>query len=545
MLLPELDSYDAICNAFRWHIPSKYNMVQDVCDKHPNHATALIYVKQNGVEIRTSFGELKKISAQFANVLSAQGIQRENRVGILLPQCLETAVTHLSAYRLGAVALPLFTLFGEEALEYRLKDSGAKALITNQRNLSKIEAIKDQLPDLHTIILIDGKGGTLNFWDAISNAKASFETVQTAADDPAVLIYTSGTTGPPKGALHAHRFMLGHMPSMSFYHEFMPKPGDLFWTPADWAWIGGLMDVLMPAWFVGSPVLAVEAGKFDPDYALRMMAKYQVRNTFLPPTALKMMRHIPNIRTSYNLHLRTIFTGGEAMGEALLNWGKEQLGVMINEGYGQTEYNLAVGNCAKIMPVRPGSMGRPIPGHTVEIIDDAGNILPVGQSGHIAFKTPHPIAMLRYWNRPNATKEKYIGDWMVSGDQGSKDEEGYLWFEGRTDDVIISAGYRIGPGEIENCLLKHPAVSMSAAVGVPDPIRNEVVKAFIVLNPGHQPSDALKKEIQTHVKTRLAAHEYPRHIEFINALPLTATGKIRRKELRKRMKDEGEGLQSG
>lgn len=537
MLLPERPTYDEICAAFQWRIPEKYNMVQDVCDKHPNHATALIYVQANGQETRTTFGELKKISAQLANVLLAQEVKREDRVGILLPQCLETAVTHLAAYRLGAIALPLFTLFGEEALEYRLKDSGAKVLVTNRQNLPKIEVIKEQLPDLSTIVIIDGPGGNLNFWDAISRAKSSFKTVETVADDPAVLIYTSGTTGPPKGALHAHRFMLGHMPSMSFYHEFMPKPGDLFWTPADWAWIGGLMDVLMPSWFVGSPVLALEAGKFDPEHALRMMEKHRVQNAFLPPTALKMMRHVPKVNTNYNLHLRTIFTGGEAMGEALLNWGQEQLGVMINEGYGQTEYNLAVGNCAKIMPVRPGSMGRPIPGHTVEIIDEDGNILPAGQSGHIAFKTPHPIAMLRYWNRPDATKEKYIDNWMVSGDQGMKDEDGYLWFEGRTDDVIISAGYRIGPGEIENCLLKHPAVSISAAVGVPDPIRNEVVKAFIVLNPGHHPSDALKKEIQTHVKIRLAAHEYPRQIEFIDELPMTATGKIRRKALRERPKN--------
>lgn len=532
MLLPELDSYDAICANFRWHIPQKYNMVQDVCDKHPATATALITVTEGGAVERATFGDVKQLSSKLANGLGGLGVRREDRVGILLPQCLETAVTHLACYRLGAIALPLFTLFGEEALHYRLADSAATTLVTNSANLPKIEAIRHQLPHLQTILLIDGDGGTHDFWDVVAQGASRFNNVETAADDPAVLIYTSGTTGPPKGALHAHRFMLGHMPSMSFYHEFLPKKGDLFWTPADWAWIGGLMDVLMPAWFVGVPVLVLPSGKFDPEFGLAMMARHHVQNAFLPPTALKMMRQLPNIPQRYDLNLRTLFTGGEAMGEALLDWGKASLGVTINEGYGQTEYNLAVGNCAKIMPIRPGSMGCPIPGHTVAIINEAGEVLPIGEPGHIAFKTPHPIAMLRYWNQPQATAEKMIGHWMVSGDQGVQDEDGYLWFQGRTDDVIISAGYRIGPGEVENCLLGHAAVGMTAVIGVPDAVRNEVVKAFIVLKPSQVPSDALKKEIQQYVKTRLAAHEYPRYIEFVDALPLTATGKIRRNVLR-------------
>jgi acetyl-CoA synthetase len=312
----------------------------------------------------------------------------------------------------------------------------------------------------------------------------------------------------------------------------------LFWTPADWAWIGGLMDVLAPAWYYGLPVLAFRARKFDPEEAFAMIARYRVRNMFLPPTALKLMRQVENPRGRYDYSIRTIFSGGETMGEELLDWGRQNLGVTINEGYGQTEYNLAIGNCAKVMPVRPGSMGRAIPGHTVEIIDDAGNVLPPGQAGHIAFKLPHPVAMLEYWQRPEATRDKVIGEWMVSGDQGRKDEEGYFWFLGRVDDVIISAGYRIGPGEIEDCLIRHPAVSMAAVVGAPDPLRNEVVKAFIVLKPGCPPSESLAADIQQYVKTRLAAHEYPRLIEFIDELPLTATGKIRRKVLRERGLDK-------
>jgi acetyl-CoA synthetase len=538
MLTPG-NSYEEVCRAFRWQTPRRYNMAVDVCDRHATrqNSTALIYVDETGREQRYSFNDIKRASSRFAHTLAAHGVTAGDRVGILLPQCPETAIAHVGCYRMGAVALPLFTLFGEEALAYRLQDSGAKLLVTDSANLPKIAAIRDDLPALQTLILTDGRGGDLQFWPALDRANDNYPPLDTAVDDPALLIYTSGTTGPPKGALHAHRILLGHIPSMEWLHEFYPQPGDLFWTPADWAWIGGLMDVLMPAWYHGVPVLACRARKFDPEEAFAMIARYKVRNTFLPPTALKLMRQVENPRARYDYNIRTIFSGGETMGEELLAWGRQTLGVTINEGYGQTEYNLAIGNCAKVMPVRQGSMGRAAPGHTVEIIDEAGQVLPPGQTGHIAFKTPHPVAMLEYWQRPEATREKFIGSWMISGDQGQKDEEGYFWFLGRVDDVIISAGYRIGPGEIEDCLLRHPAVSMAAAIGVPDPIRNEIVKALIVLKPGYESSEALKTEIQQYVKTRLAAHEYPRLIEFIPELPLTATGKIRRQVLREREQD--------
>lgn len=533
MLTPAA-SYETIYNSFQWNVPARYNMAVDVCDRHVDGrpSTALIYVDEQGQEQRYTFGDIKRLSSQLAHVLAGQGVVKGDRVGILLPQCPEAAIAHVGCYRLGAVALPLFTLFGEEALAYRLEDSGAKILVTDQANLPKIEAIRDRLPALKRVIVSDGGGGDLAFWPALQQGSDHFPPLDTAADDPALLIYTSGTTGPPKGALHGHRVLLGHIPSMEWYHEFYPQPGDLFWTPADWAWIGGLMDLLMPAWFHRVPVLAFRARKFDPEQAFAMIAKYQVRNMFLPPTALKMMRQVPNPRARYDYHIRSIFTGGETMGEELLAWGRETLGMTINEGYGQTEYNLAIGNCAQVLPVRPGSMGRAIPGHTVEIIDDAGHLLPPGEVGHIAFKMPHPVAMLEYWNRPEATRDKYSGPWMISGDQGYKDDDGYFWFLGRVDDVIISAGYRIGPGEVEDCLIRHPAVGMAAVIGVPDPVRNEVVKAFIVLKPDYDPSPELSVDIQAFVKTRLAAHEYPRQIAFIDELPLTATGKVQRKVLR-------------
>ncbi len=536
-MLKRAGSYEELYRSFRWKAPRKYNMAHDVCDRHAAadpDKLALVSIGGKDGERRYSFGEIRRLSNKLANLLAAQEVRRGDRVAILLPQCPETAFAHVAVYRLGAIALPLFVLFGEDALEYRLANAGAKILLTDTVNLPKILAIRERLPALKRIIVIDGGGGDLDLWRQMEKASDKFATVQTDAEDPVLLVYTSGTTGPPKGALHAHRTMLGHMPGFDFFHEFPPQKGDLGWTPADWAWIGGLMDLLMPCWFHGIPVLAHRAGKFDPEEAFALMSKYQIRNTFIPPTALKMMRQVGDAKERHAPNLRSLFSGGESLGEEVLAWGRETFGITFNEGYGQTEFNICVGNCAAIMPVRPGSMGRAVPGHTIEIVDDEGNLLPTGETGNIAFKTPDPVAMIGYWRNPEATREKYRGPWMLSGDEGAKDEDGYFWFQGRADDVITSAGYRIGPGEIEDCLMKHPAVGLAAAIGVPDPVRTELIKAVIVLNPGFDPGSGLESEISEFVKTRLAAHEYPRLIEFVESMPLTATGKIRRKDLRER-----------
>ncbi|MGH7003203.1 MAG: acyl-CoA synthetase [Alphaproteobacteria bacterium] len=545
-MLKRGETYEEVHAALRWDIPRAYNMAYDVCDRHAAEPgrTALIYFDERGHEHRYTFDEIRDRANKLANAFTALGIRRGERVAILLPQCPETAIAHVALYKMGAVALPLFTLFGEDALEYRLANSGAVALITNTENLPKIAAIRPRLAALKHVILADQASpasGEQSYWGLVERASSHFRNVATMAEDPAFLIYTSGTTGQPKGALHAHRSMIAHMPSMEFYHGFFPESGDLCWSPADWAWIGGLMDNLMPAWFAGVPVLAWRTRKFDPEEAFAMMAEHRVRNTFFPPTALKMMRQVPRPKEKYDLRLRSMFSGGETMGEELLHWGYETFGIVISEGYGQTECNLMVGNCPPIMDVVPGSMGRAVPGHVVDIVDDEGNVLEAGEAGQIAFKMPDPIAMLGYWNNPEATQAKHRGDWMLSGDLGVKDERGYLWFKGRADDVITSAGYRIGPGEIEECLMKHPAVGLAAVIGVPDPVRTEAVKAFIVPATGHQPSDRLAAEIQAFVRTRLSAHEYPRHVEFVTEMPLTATGKIRRLELREREKKKASG----
>jgi acetyl-CoA synthetase len=540
MLMPA-SSYEDVYGGFRWQIPGSYNIGHDVCDRHAGDPTwrALIYEDAAGRVREYTFLNIMRRANRLANALAAQGLGRGDRIGILLPQCPETAIAHVATYKMAAIAVPLFTLFGADALEYRLADSGARALVTDRENLAKIEAIRDRLPDLTVIVVTDiskgdAQGGLLPWAATLEAASDRLETAATRPDDPALIIYTSGTTGPPKGALHAHRVLLGHLPGVEWPHQFFPQPGDLFWTPADWAWIGGLIDVLLPAWHHGVPVLAHRMRKFEPEQTLRLMARHGVRNVFMPPTALKLMREAGGAPGDHGCRLRTLASGGETLGEALLDWGRATFGLTINEFYGQTECNLVVGSCAGVLPVRPGSMGRPIPGHVVQVAGDDGTVLPTGEIGNVAIRRPDPVMFLEYWRNPAATRAKFAGDLLLTGDLARKDDDGYLWFVGRADDVITSAGYRIGPGEVEECLMHHPQVALAAVIGVPDPIRTEIVKAFVVLKGGSMGSDSLAQEIQEFVKARLAAHEYPRAIEFVDSLPMTATGKIKRGELKTR-----------
>jgi len=540
-VLPDAKTYDQLRARFSWRVPARYNIAVDVCDRWARDPDrlALIHKQADGTLARYSFLDLQRGSNRLANLLAARGIGRGDRVGILLPQAPETALAHLATYKLGAIAVPLFTLFGPDALEFRLRDSGAKALVTDGGGLAKLAEIEDRLPDLAVVLSVDGATErALDLHDQMARASESFRPVDTGADEPALIIYTSGTTGPPKGALHAHRVLLGHLPGVEMPQELFPQPGDLFWTPADWAWIGGLLDVLLPAWHHGVPVLAHRFAKFDPEQAFHLMAEVGVRNAFLPPTALKMMRRVANPRDRWSYDLRSIGSGGETLGQELLDWGRETFGLTVNEFYGQTECNLIVANCAGIMPVRAGSMGRAVPGHQVAVVDPQGQAVPLGDTGTIAVKGPDPVMFLEYWNDPEATAAKFTGDWLLTGDLGRQDEAGYVHFVGRDDDVITSSGYRIGPGEIEDCLLKHPAVALAAAVGVADPLRTQRVKAFIVVNPGHAPDQRLAEEIQDFVRSRLAAHEYPREVAFVDSLPMTATGKIMRRELRRRAAEQ-------
>jgi acetyl-CoA synthetase len=554
-MLHKAASYEDVVGGFRWQVPEFYNIGVDVCDRHATGGgrLALIFQDEGGTVRRFSFDDIKAQSNRFANVLTAHGLTRGDRLAILLPQAPETAIAHVAAYKAGLIAVPLFTLFGEDALEYRLTNSGAAALVTDRAGYAKIAALRERLPALRHVYLIDGaesaafaapsmrdaKGraspaGAHDFAALLARASDAFSPLATRADDPALIIYTSGTTGNPKGALHAHRVLLGHLPGVELPHEFFPQKGDLFWTPADWAWIGGLIDVLLPSWHHGMPVLAYRARKFDPDEAFALMAGHGVRNVFLPPTALKLMRQSDGGGRRPGLALRTVASGGETLGGELLDWGRATFGLTVNEFYGQTECNLLVGNAAGLFPVRPGSMGRAIPGHDIRIVDSDGRPVARGETGLVGVRRPDPVMFLAYWGNDAATREKFAGEFLITGDLARQDADGYFWFVGRSDDLITSGGYRIGPAEIEDCLMKHPAIALAAAVGVPDPVRTELVKAFLVLKPGHAPSADLARAVQDFVKVRLAAHEYPRLVEFVDALPMTTTGKIIRRALRER-----------
>jgi acetyl-CoA synthetase len=516
--------------AFRWDIPEKFNIGADVADRYPS-ARALIEIDPSGAAREFTFDAISALSNRLANVLVARGLQQGDRIATLLPQRHETAVTHVAAWKAGLISVPLFTLFGEEALEFRLQNSGARAIVTDRDQLPKLASLRERLPELQTVLCVDGLAeGALDLHALLANASDRFEAKDTLAEDPAFIIYTSGTTGQPKGALHAHRALLGHLPGVEYPHDGFPQSGDRFWTPADWAWIGGLFDVLMPAWHHGVCVVAHRPRKFDPAEAMRLMARHGVRNVFMPPTALKLLRVSGAVEPG--VRLRSLASGGESLGEDLIEWGRSTFGLTINEFYGQTECNLVIGNGAVLPPVRPGWTGTVIPGHTVAIVDEEGRELPAGELGSLAYRRPDPVMFLRYWDNEAATQAKFRGDWLISGDLGVRDNQGYFRFVGRDDDLITSGGYRIGPGEIEACLSRHPAVALAAVVGEPDPIRTEVVKAVVVLKPGFSGSEALKSDLQEYVRSRLAAHEYPRIVEFIAELPLTATGKIIRRALR-------------
>jgi acetyl-CoA synthetase len=538
-----LDRYAELYRSYRWSVPQRYNIAQACCGQWAADRSrfALYWEDESGASAAYSFWDIQLAANRLSNALAALGVQRGDRVALILPQRPETAIAYLAIFQLGAIALPLSHLFGPDAIEYRMNHAEASVALVEPSTIANLWAVKDRLPTLRHVIGVGGaRESGVHAWDALlAKAGRSFRCADTSADDPAVIIYTSGTTGAPKGALEAHRLVIGNISGFVHSHDFYPQPGDMFWSPADWAWAGGLFDALLPAWYFGMPILGYR-GRFDAEKAYYLLEKYGVRNAFLFPTALKlMMKAVPEPRRKYELNMRSIMSAGEAVGVTLIDWARGELGVTINEMFGQTEINYVVGNCQAAWPVKPGSIGRPYPGHRVAVIDEKGNELPPGELGEIAVNRncngePDPVFFLEYWKNPQATRDKFIGDWGCTGDQGKLDEEGYLWYQGRSDDVIKSAGYRIGPAEIENCLVKHRAVMNAAVIGKPDETRGAIVKAYIVLQPGETPSAALVEEIQSHVRGRLAPYEYPREIEFIEALPMTTTGKVQRKELRKR-----------
>jgi len=537
-MLTECHDYSRLYAEFVWKIPQFYNIASDVCDRwaalDPQRPAVYDVAADGGVKTFT-FGDLRARSNRMARVLRRHGVQRLDRIAIMLPQGADVAVAHFGIYKIGAVALPLASVFGVDALTYRIANSGAKAVITNAAGVGKLAHIRAALPDLELVFSVDGADfaqGALDLEAELARESDEFTPEVTGPDDPALMIYTSGTTGQPKGALHGHRVLLGHLPGFQVSHEFFPKAGDLMWTPADWAWAGGLLNALLPSLHFGVAVVARKFDKFDADEAFALMQNMRVRNAFIPPTALRMMRAVKSPRAKYALNLRSIGSAGESLGAEPLYWGREQLGLTINEFYGQTECNYVLGSCGALGIVKPGAIGKVLPGHKVAVIRPDGTACTPDEPGIIAISRPDPVMFLGYHGQQQATHDKFIGDWMTTGDQGLMDAQGYVQFFGRDDDVITSSGYRIGPGEIEDCLMRHPAVLIAAAVGKPDALRTEIVKAFCVLREGFAESAELAADIQAFVRERLSAHEYPREIAFVGELPLTTSGKVIRRLLR-------------
>jgi acetyl-CoA synthetase len=538
------DRYRKVYEAFRWDVPADFNIAAWTCRRWAGDASriALEWEDESGARETWTYRRLLEDANRLSNALAALGVSRGDRVALILPQRPQTIVTYLACFQMGAIAVPLSFLFGPEALEYRIADSGATVAIVDPLTLEHLEPALERLPSLRHVVGVAGAAGpeVIAWHGLLTRASASFEPVATHHDDPAAIIYTSGTTGPPKGALLPHCALLGNLPGFEHSHDGFPKERDLFWSPADWAWTGGLWDALMPTLYHGQAIVGF-LGKFDAERALDLMARHRVRNAFLFPTALKlMMKAFPHPRSRFAVNLRSLMSGGEALGPAVFEWAREELGVTVNEIFGQTEMNYIVGNSHTHWPVKPGSMGRPYPGHLVAVLDDAGQPVERGELGDVALRrtwidgTPDPVFFLGYWNKPEATAEKYSGEWCRTGDQARADEDGNLWYHGRADDIFKVSGYRVGPTEIESCLVKHPAVGNCAVVPSPDETRGSVVKAFILLAPGHAASTALEDSIREHVKKHLAPYQQPRKIEFVAELPMTTTGKVQRKVLRER-----------
>lgn len=560
------DQYRELYRSFRWHVPPEFN-IAEVCARRWAAETSRVAIHAetaDGRAIAYTYAALVADANRLSNALAALGVRRGDRVAILLAQRAETAVAHLAIYQLGAVAMPLSVLFGADALAYRLADSEAVAAICDGTTAATLHGLRELCPHLRHVIgvgLGDGEGGDdsgqrmLSWQTLLERAVDRFDPVRTRATDAAVLIYTSGTTGPPKGAVLPHCALIGNLPGFVASQDWFPRAGDVFWSPADWAWTGGLMDALLPTLYFGFPIVAHaardERGRFSADAALHVMQRFGVTNSFLFPTALKLMMRSPawnddrlraTVGAAQTIRLRAVMSAGEPVGAAVFEWAQNALGVTVNEMFGQTEMNYIVGNSHEKWPARAGAMGRPYPGHRVAVIDDEGNEVKRGEPGDVALHrldihgAPDPVFFVGYWKNDEATRRKFTGpiqsSWCRTGDLATMDADGYLRYQGRADDMFKAAGYRIGPGEIENCLLGHPAVANAAVVPKPDTERGAVVKAFVVLVAGYAAEPALVEALQAHVRGRLAPYEYPKEIEFIEQLPMTTTGKVQRRVLK-------------
>ena len=511
---------------FRWRVPRAFNIATAILERQPRDRLALVDARDDAPTREYGFGELDVLSNRLANILYDHDVVPEDRVAILLPPRADVVVAHFAIAKIAAIAVPLYAGFGLEALRHRLKDAGVRLLVTDEEGAQRVAGLREDLPALETVLDVDGAA----FAKAMAEAEPWCAHEATSAEDPALIIYTSGTAGTPKGVLHAQRVLLGHLPGVEMSHEGFPEPGDRFWTPADWAWIGGLLDVVLPSLYHGVPVVAGPGGGFDAERVMPFMAAHGIRNVFFPPTALRRLQRAEP--PPGEVQLRTIATGGEPLGDDVAAWARATFGCAVNAFYGQTEANLLVAGMASSFPRRPGTIGRAVPGHEVAIVDGEGHVMAFDEPGIIAVRRPDPVLFLGYWNNPAATQAKFRGDWMLTGDFGRMDADGDITCMGREDDLINSAGYRIGPAEVEAVLAEHPGVAQVAVVGVPDEARGEAVVACVVPCAESGGSEELARELQRRARDAIGAHAAPREVVFRDSLPLTATGKVLRRDLR-------------
>ena len=516
-------SYEEACETHSWAVPERYNIAAEVCDSQPAEKAAMVFEDFRGNRRDLDWGELRSLANRAANVLVAHGVQRGDRVAICAPASPETAAMFLGTWKTGAILLSLSVLYGDDGIEHRVRDSAPKLIVTDSDNAERMPA---DLVD--EVLVLDEK--------LLAGADDHFETVDTSCDDPAQIYYTSGTTGLAKGILHAHRYILAHEEFL-YCHDV--RDGELFHGMGEWAWAAGICPLLGPWRYGAVQYVYQREGGFDPDEQLEVISRNQVTNVFATPTAIRSMMGIDDARERYPQKFRVVCSAGEPLNPEAIRWFRDQYDVTVLDFYGLSEsYPL----CANFpfMEVREGSMGKVMPGWDVQILDEDENPVQQGERGEICMRArSNPHYPLGYWNNDAAAEETFGGEWFHTKDAAEADEDGYFWYSRRADDVIISAGYRIGPFEVESACIEHPAVREAAAVAVPDQRRGSVVKAFLVLAAGQQPSDELAGEIQTFVRGHLSAYAYPRQIEFTDELPKTLTGKIRRIELREREQKQG------
>ncbi len=525
--------YEELRESHTWDVPERYNIAQDVCDKHPREKLAMVWERFDGERRDVTWGEMQDLANQAAHVLADHGVDPGERVAVVLPPTPETAAVFFGAWKRGAILLSMSVLYGDDGIAHRLNDSRPRVLITDRANANRFRHHVGYTVG-EMLIMDEGEG-------LLSGASTDPMSYDSSADEPAQLYYTSGTTGLAKGIVHAHRYLLAHEEFL-YCHEV--QDGERFHGMGEWAWAAGIAPLLGP-WRLGAvQVVLQRQGGFDPEQQLGFLSRHDVTNVFTTPTAMRSMMSIDRAGERFPCDFRRVCSAGEPLNPEAIRWFREQYGITVLDYYGLTESYPLVANFPW-QEVREGSMGLPMPGWDVRILDEDENEVPQGERGEICLRArSNPHYPLGYWRNEEAARETFGGEWFHTKDAATQDEDGYVWYAGRADDVIISAGYRIGPFEVESACIEHPAVREAAAVASPDERRGTVVKAFIVLAEGREPSDALAEEVKAFVRDRLSAYAYPRRIEFVDELPKTLTGKIRRIELREREAERAAGDQS-